>query len=114
MKQLLDTGTTGLGGARPKASVLLEDGALAMAKFPHCSDQWDVMAWEATALDLCEAAGIRTPRRRLTRVGECSVLILRRFDRRGVARRRTNSAFSPIIRYIFSYMNWGERSTSWP
>ena len=81
VKQLLDTGTTGLGGARPKASVLLEDGSLAIAKFPHGSDRWDVMAWETSALALLEAAGIRTPRRRLTRVGERSVLILRRFDR---------------------------------
>ncbi|GAA1484747.1 type II toxin-antitoxin system HipA family toxin [Brachybacterium fresconis] len=81
VKQLLDTGTTGLGGARPKASVRLEDGSLAIAKFPHGSDQWDVMAWEATVLDLLENAGIRTPERRLTRVGERSVLILRRFDR---------------------------------
>ena len=81
IKQLLDTGTTGLGGARPKASVRLEDGSLAIAKFPHGSDEWDVMAWEATALDLVETAGIRTPRRRLTRVGGRSVLILRRFDR---------------------------------
>ncbi|HPU13638.1 MAG TPA: HipA domain-containing protein [Aeromicrobium sp.] len=81
VKQLLDTGTTGLGGARPKASVRLEDGTLAIAKFPHSSDRWDVMAWEATALDLLQAAGIRVPQRRLTRVGERSVLILRRFDR---------------------------------
>lgn len=81
VKLLLDTGTTGLGGARPKASVRLEDGSLAIAKFPHATDRWDVMAWEATALDLLEAAGIRTPQRRLTRVGERSVLILRRFDR---------------------------------
>ncbi|OFV76956.1 type II toxin-antitoxin system HipA family toxin [Rhodococcus erythropolis] len=81
IKQLLDTGTTGLGGARPKASVRIEDGSLAIAKFPHGSDQWDVMAWEATALDLMESAGIRTPRRRLARVGGRSVLILRRFDR---------------------------------
>ncbi|WP_029068588.1 type II toxin-antitoxin system HipA family toxin [Jonesia quinghaiensis] len=81
VKQLLDTGTTGLGGARPKASIRLEDGVLGIAKFPHSSDQWDVMAWEATALDLLEAAGIKVPQRRLTRVGERSVLILRRFDR---------------------------------
>lgn len=87
VKQLLDTGTTGLGGARPKASVLLDDGPLAIAKFPHSSDGWDVMAWEATALDLLEAAGIQAPRRRLTRVGERSVLILRRFDRTGAGRR---------------------------
>lgn len=39
------------------------------------------MAWEATSLDLMEEADIRTPRRRLTRVGDRSVLILRRFDR---------------------------------
>ncbi|TWP38675.1 type II toxin-antitoxin system HipA family toxin [Leekyejoonella antrihumi] len=83
VKRLLDTGTTGLGGARPKASVRLEDGSLAIAKFPHSSDGWDVMAWEATALDLMESAGVRTPQRRLTRVGERSVLILRRFDRTG-------------------------------
>lgn len=81
VKQLLDTGTTGLGGARPKASVRLEDGALAIAKFPHSSDLWDVMAWEATALDLLQAAGINVPQRRLTRVGERHVLLLRRFDR---------------------------------
>lgn len=81
VKQLLDTGTAGLGGARPKASVRLEDGSLAIAKFPHSGDQWDVMAWEATALDLLEAAGIRVPQRRLVQVGDRSVLILRRFDR---------------------------------
>ncbi|OLF07206.1 phosphatidylinositol kinase [Actinophytocola xinjiangensis] len=83
VKQLLDTGTTGLGGARPKASVRLADGSLAIAKFPHASDGWDVMSWEATALDLMEGAGIRTPHRQLTRVGGRSVLILRRFDRTG-------------------------------
>lgn len=81
VKQLLDTGTTALGGARPKASVRLEDGSLAIAKFPHSGDRWDVMAWEATALDLLESAGIRTPEHRLTRIGERSVHILRRFDR---------------------------------
>lgn len=87
VKHLLDTGTTGLGGARPKASVRLEDGSLAIAKFPHSSDRWDVMAWEATALDLLEAAGIRVPQRRLARVGGRSVLILRRFDRTGEGHR---------------------------
>lgn len=87
VKQLFDTGTTGLGGARPKASVRLDDGSLAIAKFPHGSDQWDVMAWEATALDLLDAAAIRTPQRRLTQVGERSVLILRRFDRTDPGRR---------------------------
>jgi serine/threonine-protein kinase HipA len=85
--QLLDTGTAGLGGARPKASVRLDDGGLAIAKFPHSSDGWDVMAWEATALDLLEKAGIRTPQRRLASVGQRSVLILRRFDRTSAGER---------------------------
>lgn len=81
VKQLLDTGTTGLGGARPKASVRLEDGALGFAKFPHSSDGWDVMAWEATSLGLLSDCGIAVPEFRLTRLGERCVLILRRFDR---------------------------------
>ena len=81
VKQLLDTGTTGLGGARPKASVRLDDRRLAIAKFPHASDQWNVMAWEATALELMKTAGIHCPQSRLIDVGERSVLVLRRFDR---------------------------------
>lgn len=81
VKRLLNTGTTGLGGARPKASIRLEDGGLAIAKFPHANDQWDVMAWEATALDLLDTAGLCASAHRLTHVGDRSVLILRRFDR---------------------------------
>ncbi|MBM6980067.1 MAG: type II toxin-antitoxin system HipA family toxin [Actinomyces succiniciruminis] len=81
IKQLLDTGTTGLGGARPKASVLLDDGGLAIAKFPHASDRWNAMAWEAVMLDLMQEVGIRCPQRRLVGVGERGVLVLRRFDR---------------------------------
>lgn len=81
IKELLDTGTTGLGGARPKASVRLADGSLAIAKFPHASDRWNVMAWEATMLDLLDRAGVHTPQRELVHVGDSSVLMLRRFDR---------------------------------
>ena len=81
VKQLLDTGTSGLGGARPKAAVRFDDDGLALAKFPHATDEWDVMAWEATALDLLEEAGIAAPEHRLTRVGDRSLHILRRFDR---------------------------------
>ncbi len=81
VKELLDTGTTGLGGARPKASVLLEDGSLGIAKFPHASDQWDVIAWEAVALDLLSDAGIRVAQHQRVRVADRSILLLRRFDR---------------------------------
>lgn len=87
IKHLLDTGSAGLGGARPKASVRLPDGALAIAKFPHTHGAWDVMAWEAVALGLSGAAGVRTPDRRTDRVGDRTVLILRRFDRNSAGHR---------------------------
>lgn len=83
VKSLLDAGSGSLGGARPKASVRADDGRLLIAKFPHPGDEWDVMAWEKTTLDLAEAAGITAPRRRLTRVGTRNVLLVERFDRSG-------------------------------
>lgn len=80
IKALLDAGTGSLGGARPKASV--RDGdRLLIAKFPHPDDQWDVMAWEKTTLDLAAKAGIRVPETTLTKVDGRSVLLLDRFDR---------------------------------
>ncbi|WP_020385579.1 type II toxin-antitoxin system HipA family toxin [Kribbella catacumbae] len=85
IKDLLDAGSGSLGGARPKASV--RDGQrLLIAKFPHHNDEWDVMGWEKTALDLAERAGIETPTRRLVPVGGRNVLVLDRFDRNGVHR----------------------------
>ncbi|MDP3399801.1 MAG: HipA N-terminal domain-containing protein, partial [Brevundimonas sp.] len=57
---LLDAGSGSLGGARPKASVR-DAGRLFVAKFPHRSDRWEVIRWEAVALDLAEACGLRTP-----------------------------------------------------
>jgi serine/threonine-protein kinase HipA len=85
VKELLDAGSGSLGGARPKASV--RDGdRLLIAKFPHPGDEWDVMAWERTALDLAELAGIRTPRTELLRVDRANVLLLERFDRHGAQR----------------------------
>jgi serine/threonine-protein kinase HipA len=85
IKTLLDAGTGSLGGARPKASV--RDGErLLIAKFPHPDDQWDVMAWEKTALDLAAAAGIRVPESSLVKIEGRSVLLLNRFDRDGAGR----------------------------
>ena len=85
IKELLDAGSGSLGGARPKASV--RDGEqLLIAKFPHPDDEWDVMAWEKTALDLASLAGIRVPATQLAQVDDHSVLLLDRFDRRQLAR----------------------------
>jgi serine/threonine-protein kinase HipA len=77
---LLQAGSS-LGGARPKAHVLDHSGRIAIAKFPSPSDSWNVMAWEATALDLAAKADIAVPIHHLERIGGRNVLIVDRFDR---------------------------------
>lgn len=95
VKALLDAGSGSLGGARPKASV--RDGDhLAIAKFPHRSDDWDVMAWEKTALDLAERAGIRVPVRRLVDIDARHALVLDRFDRTSTGRVEYISAMTLV------------------
>ncbi len=49
-----------LGGARPKASVIGEDGNLWIAKFPSVKDKVDIGGWEMVAAELAMAAGINT------------------------------------------------------
>jgi serine/threonine-protein kinase HipA len=85
IRTLLEAGTASLGGARPKASVAADDH-LHIAKFPHYQDRWDVMAWESTALDLAEQAGINTAKHRILQFDEGAVLLLERFDRDGRTR----------------------------
>ena len=85
VKVLLDAGSGSLGGARPKASVV-DEGRLLIAKFPRPRDEWNVMAWEKTALDLAERCGFLTPSRRLVDVSGRPVLLLDRFDRGDGAR----------------------------
>lgn len=77
-------GGSSLGGARPKAHVIDENGRVAIAKFPRpAADEWDVMRWEAVALELARRAGIEVPDFRLIEVGGRPVLIVDRFDRGG-------------------------------
>jgi serine/threonine-protein kinase HipA len=97
LKLLLAAGTGSLGGARPKAAVLDTDGRQLIAKFPHPEDEWDVMAWEATALDLAAAAGVRVPPRRLVRVDGRHVLLLNRFDRTEHGGRSTRIGYSSVM-----------------
>lgn len=79
---------TSMGGARPKATVALPDGRLALAKLPHPDDRWDVLAWEAATLELARRAGIVTPPFQHHRIDpDQSILVTHRFDRDGVGRR---------------------------
>jgi serine/threonine-protein kinase HipA len=85
-----------LGGARAKASVFDNDGALSIAKFPQADDDYPIMQWEAVALDLAARAGVSTPDWRLERVADRHVLLLRRFDRNGQVRIPFLSAMSML------------------
>jgi serine/threonine-protein kinase HipA len=86
LEKLLHGGSS-LGGARPKAHVLDQAGRIAIAKFPSpLGDEWDVMRWEAVALKLAGAAGIRVPNWTLHTIDDRPVVILNRFDR--AAKRR--------------------------
>lgn len=81
--RVLLKGGSSLGGARPKAHVIDENGRPTIAKFPKpSSDEWDVIRWEAVALQLADRAGIEVPNSRLIEVSGRAVLLLERFDRR--------------------------------
>jgi serine/threonine-protein kinase HipA len=92
--QLIFAPGSSLGGARPKASVIDQHGALAIAKFPKETDDYSVERWEAIALDLAAAAGIRTSQHELLDVAGRAVLLSRRFDRDGERRIPFLSAMS--------------------
>jgi serine/threonine-protein kinase HipA len=85
-----------LGGARPKASVIDQQGRLAIAKFPKETDDYSIETWEAVALQLAARAGIRTPEHELIQVARKPVLLSRRFDRDGSTRVPFLSALSMI------------------
>ena len=75
-----------LGGARPKASVSLADGRLAIAKFPKADDIRDIGAGENLALSLAREAGLTVAEHRLVAVGRRNVSVITRFDRAGSQR----------------------------
>jgi serine/threonine-protein kinase HipA len=86
--RLLLRGGSSLGGARPKAHVIANDGRPAIAKFPSPkNDDWDVIRWEYVALKVAREAGITTADHQLERVDGKPVIILRRFDRRADGQR---------------------------
>lgn len=95
LRLLLDPGAS-LGGARPKASVRDRDGSLLIAKFPAKADPYNLVIWEAVALELTRRAGIDVPSSRIEHVSSREVLLVRRFDRRGGSRVPVLSAMSAL------------------
>jgi serine/threonine-protein kinase HipA len=72
---------TGIGGARPKASVRDAQGVLWLAKFSSRRDSFDVPAIEGAALRLASAAGLTVPPVEVRTIGARQAMLIRRFDR---------------------------------
>jgi serine/threonine-protein kinase HipA len=72
---------TSLGGLRPKCTVIDDDGALSIGKFPSVTDQRAVTKGEVLALRLARAAGINAATARLVESDGVPVALIRRFDR---------------------------------
>jgi serine/threonine-protein kinase HipA len=71
-----------LGGARPKANVIDEQGHLWIAKFPSKGDTIDKGAWEYLAYKLALQCGIEMSESRIEKVaGKFHTFFTKRFDR---------------------------------
>lgn len=74
-----------LGGARPKASVILSE-KLYLAKFTLERDKKDESLIEYATMTLAKKCGLRVPELRLEKIGERSIYLIERFDRVGDTR----------------------------
>lgn len=72
---------TSLGGMRPKCTVIDDDGALSIGKFPSIRDERPVTKGEVLALTLARIAGIDAAASRIVESDGLPVALIRRFDR---------------------------------
>ena len=87
IQQLVHPGTS-LGGARPKAGVVDENGKLCVAKFPSRKDDYDVALWEHHSHLLANEAGVTAAVTRVINSGDkYHALLSKRFDRTNDGRR---------------------------
>lgn len=98
-----------LGGARPKAVFLEEDGSMWLAKFPSPKDKHDWGRWEYLAYELAIEAGIEMPKAQLLNLSEHGhTFVVQRFDRSEGTRRMYCSAMT-----LLSKTDGGEPSYYW-
>lgn len=94
IQNLIEPGSS-LGGARPKANVVDENGDIWIAKFSSKSDTLDIGAWEMVAHNLALKCDIAVPEAkflRLTKRG--GTFLSKRFDRCGSKRIHYASAMT--------------------
>lgn len=77
-----------LGGARPKASVIDEQGHLHIAKFPSVRDDYDVGGWEMVVNALAVGCGLKVAAAEAHKfASDYHCFMVRRFDRTHTGRR---------------------------
>lgn len=88
LQQLVHPGTS-LGGARPKAVVMNDDGRICMAKFPSRNDDYDIALWEHHSHLLAKEAGVTAAETSVIETGDkYHALLSIRFDRTDNGRRK--------------------------
>ena len=88
LQQLVHPGTS-LGGARPKAVVVNDEGRLCMAKFPSRNDDYDVGLWEHHSHLLAKESGVIAAETGVVDTGgQYHTLFSKRFDRTADGRRK--------------------------
>ena len=86
--QLVHPGTS-LGGARPKAGVMDDEGHLCVAKFPSRNDDYDVGLWEHHSHLLAKESGVIAAETSVVETGgKYHALLSKRFDRSADGRRK--------------------------
>ena len=86
--QLVYPGTS-LGGARPKAGVMNDEGRICVAKFPSRNDDYDVGLWEHLSHLLAKEAGVEAAETSVIETGKkYHALLSKRFDRTVEGRRK--------------------------
>lgn len=77
-----------LGGARPKANIVDNDGGLWIAKFPSRNDQGDIGGWEIVTYELALAAGINMAESKAQKFStDYYTFLTKRFDRKASGER---------------------------
>ena len=96
LKQLLAPGSS-LGGARPKASVMAQDGSLWIAKFPSKHDDFNSGAWEMVVHELAAMFGLNVPEAKIEKFSKLgTTFLVKRFDRKGSQRVHFSSAMTML------------------
>ncbi|WP_020678006.1 type II toxin-antitoxin system HipA family toxin [Geopsychrobacter electrodiphilus] len=99
LKVLVAPGAS-LGGARPKANLIDDQGHLWIAKFPSADDDYDVAVWEKVLHDLARDCGISVPESQLMQLGDgYHTFLVKRFDRERESRRFFASAMT-LLKHV--------------